>query len=331
MQNGQVVDLLNGRLGHDILLQLERADVLELLLNEDGQLWLDTFAGMVATDQHVSPQRARSIITAVSGSSGATTHKDSPILETELPGSGYRFTGTLPPVVKSPVFSIRKRASRIFSLEDYIADGIATDDQAAYLRQAILSKKNILISGGTGSGKTTLANALLLEIAKTDDRVILIEDTLELQCRSANKTSLRTCATSSLQDLLRLTLRLRPDRIIVGEVRGGEALDLLKAWNTGTPGGVATIHADTASKALMRLEQLVSEVSVSSQRYVIAETINCVVQIRRTAAGREISEIIEVEGLSQSKGPAGHDYQTHLIIPQTGGLEGRPFGQGDPT
>lgn len=311
MQGAKVVELLHGRLGHDILLQLDRADVVELLLNEDGQLWLDTYSGMIKIDQTVPPQRARSIITAVSGSNGATTHKDSPILETELPGSGYRFTGTLPPVVKNPIFSIRKRASRIFTLDDYVADGIATDGQATYLRNAVRDKKNILISGGTGSGKTTLANALLLEIAETDDRVILIEDTLELQCPSANKTSLRTCPTSTLQDLLRLTLRLRPDRIIVGEVRGGEALDLLKAWNTGTPGGVATIHADTASKALMRLEQLVSEVSVSSQRFVISETINCVVQIRRTARGREITEIIEVDGLT----PNTDDYRTQLIMP----------------
>lgn len=312
MHTSQVVDLLNGRLGRDLLEHLERPDVVELLLNEDGQLWLDTFGGMIKADQTIAAQRARSIITAVSGSNGATTHKDSPVLETELPGSGYRFTGTLPPVVKNPIFSIRKRASRIFTLDDYVADGIASEGQAAYLRSAVRDKKkNILISGGTGSGKTTLANALLLEIAKSNDRVILIEDTLELQCPSANKTSLRTCATSTLQDLLRLTLRLRPDRIIVGEVRGGEALDLLKAWNTGTPGGVATIHADTASKALMRLEQLVSEVSVSSQRYVISETINCVVQIRRTVRGREITEIIEVDGLT----PNTNDYRTQLIIP----------------
>jgi type IV secretion system protein VirB11 len=326
MLTAQVVDLLNGRLGKDLLAHLERPDVVELLLNEDGKLWLDTYGGMIQTEQAVPPQRARSIITAVSGSSGATTHKDSPILETELPGSGYRFTGTLPPVVKNPIFSIRKRASRIFTLDDYVADGIATDGQATYLHEAILAKKNILISGGTGSGKTTLANALLLEIAETDDRVILIEDTLELQCPSANKTSLRTCATSTLQDLLRLTLRLRPDRIIVGEVRGGEALDLLKAWNTGTPGGVATIHADTASKALMRLEQLVSEVSVSSQRYVISETINVVVQIKRTALGREITEILEVQGLS----PNTTDYQTNLIIPSQDRQPACHQTQGDP-
>jgi type IV secretion system protein VirB11 len=127
----------------------------------------------------------------------------------------------------------------VFALDDYIAAGIMSSDQAHALRGAVGARKNILVAGGTSSGKTTLTNALLAKVAKTPDRVVLIEDTRELQCKAPNLVALRTKdGVVSLSDLVRSSLRLRPDRIPIGEVRGAEALDLLKAWGTGHPGGI---------------------------------------------------------------------------------------------
>ena len=181
-------------------------------------------------------------------------HAGAPIVSAELPETGERFEGLLPPVVRAPVFAIRKRAAGVIRLERYVADGILTQQHVDYLRQAVKDRLNIVIAGGTSTGKTTLANALLQEMASTGDRVILLEDTVELQCVAEDHVPLRTKpGVVSMSELVRSTLRLRPDRIVVGEVRGREALDLLKAWGTGHPGGIATIHAGSALGALSRL------------------------------------------------------------------------------
>ena len=161
-------------------------------------------------------------------------------------------------MVAAPAFAIRKPAVAVFNLDDYVEAGIMLPEQAVLLRQAVEQRRNVLVAGGTSSGKTTLVNALLAEVAKTSDRVILIEDTRELQCQAQNLVALRTKdSVASLSDLVRSSLRLRPDRIPIGEVRGSEALDLLKAWGTGHPGGIGTIHAGSALGALRRLEQLI--------------------------------------------------------------------------
>src|SRR6202000_1868910 len=194
--------------------------------------------------------------------------------------------------------SIRKPARRIYGLGDYVSDRIMTDAQAAALKRAVIDRKNILVAGGTSSGKTTLANALLAEVAQQDERVILIEDTRELQCAAPDCVALRTKAgVVSLADLVRSTLRFRPDRIIVGEVRGAEALDMLKAWNTGHPGGVATIHANSGRAALYRLEQLIQEAVVTVPRRLIAEAIHIIVFIHGRGLARRIESISEVTGL----------------------------------
>jgi P-type conjugative transfer ATPase TrbB len=188
-------------------------------------------------------------------------------------------------VVAAPAFAIRKPAVAVFTLEDYVAAGIMTSGQANALKVAVEARKNILVAGGTSSGKTTLTNALLAEVAKTSDRVVLIEDTRELQCKAPNLVALRTKdGVISLSDLVRSSLRLRPDRIPIGEVRGAEALDLLKAWGTGHPGGIGTIHAGTALGALRRLEQLIQEAVVTVPRALIAETINVILPFFPVAA-----------------------------------------------
>jgi len=204
----------------------------------------------------------------------------------------------LPPVVAGPAFAIRKPAVAVFTLDDYVAAGIMTSGHAGALKGAVEARKNILVAGGTSSGKTTLTNALLAEIAKTSDRVVLIEDTRELQCKAPNLVALRTKdGVISLSDLVRSSLRLRPDRIPIGEVRGAEALDLLKAWGTGHPGGIGTIHAGTALGALRRLEQLIQEAVATVPRALIAETINVIAVLSGRGADRRLAELASVEGL----------------------------------
>jgi type IV secretion system protein VirB11 len=221
-----------------------------------------------------------------------------------------RFEGVLPPVATGPCFSIRKPASRIYTLADYVSDGIMSAEVARLLSLAVVERRNILVAGGTSSGKTTLANALLAELGIRDERVILIEDTRELQCAAPDTVALRTRpGVVSMADLVRSTLRLRPDRIIVGEVRGGEALDMLKAWNTGHPGGIATVHANSARGALYRLEQLIQEAVVTVPRRLIADAIELIVFIEGRGTARRIAAIEAVEGVDS----AG-DYAVRAIV-----------------
>jgi P-type conjugative transfer ATPase TrbB len=238
------------------------------------------------------------IVRLVAHHVGAEVHPLSPRVSAELPATGERFEGLLPPVVAAPTFAIRKPAVAVFTLDDYVAAGTMGAEQAAVLRIAVAKRRNILVAGGTSTGKTTLTNALLAEVAKTADRVVLIEDTRELQCRAANLVALRTKdGVASLSDLVRSSLRLRPDRIPIGEVRGAEALDLLKAWGTGHPGGVGTIHAGSAIGALRRLEQLIQEAVITVPRALIAETINLIAVLSGRGSDRRLAELAEVNGL----------------------------------
>jgi type IV secretion system protein VirB11 len=236
---------------------------------------------------------------------GTVVNAEHPILEGELPLDGSRIGGALPPVTANPTFAIRKRAIRLFTLADYVSSGALDPGHAEMLRVAISRRENILIAGSTGSGKTTFANALIREIAAeagSSERVVIIEDTVELQCAAANRIELRTNECADMTKLLRTTMRLRPDRIIVGEVRGAEALTLLKAWNTGHPGGISTIHANNCLAALTRLEQLIEEAHVRPQPRLVAEAINVVVWIARTSKGRRVQEINRVRGWSVDGG-----------------------------
>ena len=309
--------------GTTLIDALRNPSVIEVLLNPDGKLWIDVAGqGMEFTGTTLEPSAAESVLTTCATMLQTTITRDHPILEGEFPLDGSRLQGLLPPIVRAPTFSIRKKATRVFTLEDYRSRGIigatleghsanpAGATQAAHahpveaIRHAVRERHNILIVGGTGSGKTTLANAILAEIATqcTHDRLVAIEDTVELQVTMANSVLLRTSESANMQRLLRATLRLRPDRIVVGEVRGGEALTLLKSWNTGHPGGIATIHANSAEGGLVRLSQLIYEapearnLSEGSIAATIREAVNLVVFIERAAtpAGRTVSEIMQI-------------------------------------
>jgi type IV secretion system protein TrbB len=294
--------MLRTALGPQIAQYLEDPSIVEVMLNPDGRLWIDRLSGgLEDTGSRVTAADAERIVRLVAHHVGAEVHAGAPRVSAELPETGERFEGLVPPVVTAPCFAIRRPAVAVFTLEDYVRAGIMSTSQAMLLRIAVCERKNILGAGGTSSGKTTLVNALLAEVAKTGDRVVLIEDTRELQCAAPNLVSLRTKdGAASLSDLVRSSLRLRPDRIPIGEVRGPEALDLLKAWGTGHPGGVGTLHAGTALGALRRLEQLIQEAVVTVPRALIAETIDLIAVLSGRGSARRLAELARVEGLSPS-------------------------------
>jgi type IV secretion system protein VirB11 len=308
--------MLRTALGPAIAGFLEDPSIVVVMLNPDGRLWIDRLSeGLADTGERLSPADGERIVRLVAHHVGSEVHAGSPRVSAELPGTGERFEGLLPPVVAAPAFAIRKPAVAVFTLQDYVAVGIMTAEQAELLRRAVVDRRNILVSGGTSTGKTTLTNALLAEVSKSADRVVLIEDTRELQCAAPNLVAMRTKdGVATLSDLVRSSLRLRPDRIPIGEVRGAEALDLLKAWGTGHPGGIGTIHAGTAIGALRRLEQLIQEAVVTVPRALIAETIDLVAVLSGRGASRRLAELALVEGL----GPGG-DYHVTPATPDTAG------------
>lgn len=303
--------MLRTALGPAIAGFLEDPAIVEVMLNPDGRLWIDRLAeGLADTGERLAPADGERIIRLVAHHVAAEVHAGAPRVSAELPGTGERFEGLLPPVVAAPAFAIRKPAVAVFTLADYVAAGIMSERQADVLRKAVAERQNILVAGGTSTGKTTLTNALLAEVAPSGDRVVLIEDTRELQCAAPNLVALRTKdGIVSLADLVRSSLRLRPDRIPIGEVRGAEALDLLKAWSTGHPGGIGTIHAGTAVGALRRLEQLIQEAVVTVPRAVIAETIDVIAVLSGRGSARRLTELAYVSGLD-----AGGDYDLSPAI-----------------
>jgi type IV secretion system protein VirB11 len=299
--------MLRTAMGPQIAAALADPLVIEVMVNPDGALRLDRLGGgRCDAGAILEAAQVERIIRLVASHARTEVHGTAPIVSAELPPhadglAGERFEGLLPPVSTGPCFSIRKPAARIYTLADYVSDGIMGAETARLLSLAVVDRRNILVAGGTSSGKTTLANALLAELGPRDERVILIEDTRELQCGAADTVALRTRpGVVSMADLVRSTLRLRPDRIIVGEVRGGEALDMLKAWNTGHPGGIATVHANSARSALYRLEQLMQEAVVAVPRRLIAEAIDLVVFIAGRGTGRRIAGIECVEGVDSA-------------------------------
>lgn len=293
----RLVRKLQEALGDHLCVALDDATVVEIMLNPDGKLFIERLGHGVAPAGEMSSAAAEMVIGTVAHALQSEVDTEQPIISGELPIGGHRFEGLLPPVVAKPAFTIRRRASRLIPLDEYVRSDVMTEYQASTIRSAISSRLNIIISGGTGSGKTTLANAVIDEIVKSapEDRLVILEDTAEIQCGAQNAVLLHTSDTVDMARLLKSTMRLRPDRIVVGEVRDGAALTLLKAWNTGHPGGVATIHSNTAMSALRRLEQLTAEASQQPMHEVIGEAVDLIVSIERTPRGRRVRDVIQVE------------------------------------
>ncbi|MCZ4432016.1 P-type conjugative transfer ATPase TrbB [Agrobacterium sp. SOY23] len=295
--HSRLVRKLQEALGDRLCSALDDSTVAEIMLNPDGRLFIENVGQGITAAGEMSSAAAEMVIGTVAHALRSEVDTDQPIISGELPIGGHRFEGLLPPVVSRPAFSIRRRASRLIPLEEYVRNGVMTEAQVGKIRSAISSRLNIVISGGTGSGKTTLANAVIGEIVNRapDDRLVILEDTAEIQCVGNNIVFLHTSDTVDMGRLLKSTMRLRPDRIIVGEVRDGAALTLLKAWNTGHPGGVATVHANTATSALRRFEQLTAEVSQQPMHDVIGDAVDLIVSIERTSRGRRVRDVINVE------------------------------------
>lgn len=294
--NSSLIQLLNYSLGEEVVKYFSNDNVIEIMLNDDGKLWIDTFDGTKDTGVIIDNEKALSVAYLLASHIGAEINQDCPHLGGELPGTGFRFQIEIPPIVSNVSFNIRKKAIRVFSLNDYLKNEVMTIRQKNIIEEAVKDRKNILVVGGTSSGKTTLCNAILKEIAKYKNRVVLIEDVQELQCETENKVRMKTCKNTSIRDLIKITMRKTPERIIVGEIRDGAALDLLKAWNSGHPGGISTIHADDCLGGLEKLEQYIQEVSANPQSKLIARAVDLVVVIAKVEGQRKITQIVTVDG-----------------------------------
>jgi type IV secretion system protein VirB11 len=296
------LEALRHALGEAVLAALVEPRVVEILANPDGKVVVDVLGeGRRDTGVRLGAEARERVVRLIADHVGEPVTREDPRLSGVLP-SGERFQGFLPPVSPQPAFSIRKRPPVIWRLDDYLEQGIITAAQADALRAAAAERCNILISGGTGSGKTTLANAVLAEPAFAEDRVFLVEDTPELQCSAWDLVPVLTRRFPrpiGVVDLVRDALRMRPDRIVIGEMReGAAALETLKAWNTGHPGGLSTLHANSAEEALLRLEDLLAEVTVQVPRRLISQAVDRIVHIRRTHAGRQVDAVLALEGES---------------------------------
>jgi type IV secretion system protein VirB11 len=301
MQERQL-EKLRRDFGHVFLAALADPETVEILLNPDGTLWQERLGERPVQIGSMTRSKAEAVLRTVAACLQTTITRDKPTIECELPLDGSRFAGQIPPVVASPTFAVRKRASRVFSLDQYVESGILTPEEKEFLCEAIRDHRNILVTGSTGSGKTTLVNGLIQEATHQlpAERLIIIEDTGELQCAAANYVQYHTSPERSMTDLVRTSLRMRPDRILVGEVRGPEALDLLIAWNTGHEGGIATLHANNARAGLVRLATLVS-MHPNAPREIeplIGEATHVVVHISRQdgTPSRIVREVLEVQG-----------------------------------
>lgn len=311
--HGRLIEKMRRELGQDILAFLEDSEVTEIMLNDDGQIWICRMgvSGAINTGIKMLPSRSISFLGTVASFYGKTIHHQDTIVSEVLPLDGSRINGVIPPTTESPSFNIRKKATRIFTLEEYVGQGRMTAADREVIRDGISKRLNFLVAGSTGSGKTTLTNALLYEINEINPthRIVSMEDTAELQIFQQNKVRMYTDENVSMQKLLFLAMRQNPDRIVIGEIRNGAALDLLKSWNTGHPGGVTTLHANSSLEALTRLEMLILEAVPNPMQRLIGQSVGLVLFIERLESGPTLTEIMKVKGYDPNK----NEYEVHWV------------------
>lgn len=298
LAKGRYLNMLKTAMGPEVMSYMEDDSVIEIMLNPDGRLWVDRLeTGKEDTGRSILPEQSENIVKLVASFKNQVADKDEPVVSTDIPFHGARFQGWLPPVVAQPTFAIRKKAIAIFTLEDYLTNNLISKKHHALLSQAVLDRKNIIVVGGTSTGKTTFTNALLSELDDVDERILVLEDLPELQLKAKDVVQLTTSLTVSMRDLVRGCLRMRPDRIIIGEVRDGAALELLKAWNTGHPGGLCTLHANGVESAAFRLEDLIQEMVVTVPRNLILQAVDLFVCIERDKEGnRKVVSVSSLDG-----------------------------------
>jgi type IV secretion system protein VirB11 len=321
-EHSRTQNKLKQDLGPLVLSALSDDSVYEVLLNPDGILWVDGYQGKHEYGR-MSASAAKNLINTVASVSDEIVTPKNPSFSGELwveindDLKLFRFQAFIPPVVAYPAFAIRKRAGQVIPLEEYLKDGIITPAQGKVIRESVEERRSILVVGGTQSGKTTFCNAILDCIAKIhpQDRVIIIEDTQELKCNVKDSVTMRSSPGKTMNDLIFDSMRMRPDRIIIGEVRGKEAHSLIKAWNTGHPGGVSTIHANSAESGLLRLEQLIMEAGVAPVPGAIVEAVNVLVFIQKTnkgKKGRQVRAILKLKGYDKIKGYVTEEIHAYL-------------------
>lgn len=306
------IDQMQRTLGPRILEFLDDPDIIEIMLNPDSKIWIDRLStGQKFSGHEMPADRALLFLNTVADSLNVSFNDNKSILQGELILNGARIQAERPPTVSNPAFNIRKQASKIFPLQDYVDKERMSPQDKEYIENAVKSKKNIVVVGSTGSGKTTLTNAILAVLTdiSANDRILILEDTKELKCEQENQVSMRTNLHTSMTMLVRSAMRKRPDRIIIGEVRGPEALDLLKAWNTGHPGGITTIHANSSYDALSRMDMLLLEAVERPMHRLIGDAVDVLIFIERTNIGPKITEILEILRYN----PAISEYDLHWI------------------
>ncbi len=327
----RLIEKIKRELGSIVTTALDDPKVIEILLNPDKSLWIEKLGEGIEYAGQIDPIQSEAALKTIASFMDEVLTKDNPIISCELPIDGSRFQGMIAPVVANPTFSIRKKAISVFSLNEYVKNKIMTPKQKKRIQQGINRHENIVIVGSTRSGKTTLTNGIIMEMVNQfpQERILIIEDTNEIQCSAENSVIMRSNTKTSQLLLLKSCMRLRPDRILVGEVRGKEAWTLLKAWNTGHPGGVVTVHANDARSGLLRLEQLSAEDKDAPRqteylRGQIAECVNLVIYITKTPGGRIIKEIVEVKGFD------GDSYET-LTFKEKENVQDESLNNGNPS
>jgi type IV secretion system protein TrbB len=298
---------LHQKLGSTLQHALDDPKITEIILNPDGQLWFHYHGEGYQPAGTMDEAQANNFVHALAEFHQCYLNDETPFFDVTLPFHGERVNVTIPPITERVSFNIRKHSKIIFTLDDYVNAQVMTAAQRDVLIAAIKARKNILVSGSPASGKTTLTNALLhalAELAPPGHRVLLLEQVPELQCRLPNAKVMQTTDNVSMNKLLWLAMRNSPERIIIGEVRDGAALDLLKAWNTGCAGGIATIHANHAKAAMQRVIDLACEATATPPYTLAAEAIDLIVHIeaRRSAfAGRVVTELVTVAGFDRAQ------------------------------
>lgn len=303
------LQLLETAFGQEIMPWLQDESVTDIMLNPDGHILVERLGhGKSLTGKTLTTERAETIITLVAAYRNLVVDAANPEIAIEIPFASARFQGWLPPVVTQPTFAIRKRATKVYTLDDYVQRGCLQKAQQKKLIAAMQSRQNIIIVGGTGSGKTTFANALLNEIKDDNARILILEDLPELQVHAEDTVHMCTTPSVDMRQLVKGSLRMRPDRIIIGEVRDSSALDLLKAWNTGHPGGICTLHANSIESTPERLEDLIQEGVANVPRNLILEAVDLIVSIARHKTGE-----YRIEAIARLVGFEHNAYQFEVL------------------
>jgi type IV secretion system protein VirB11 len=295
---GRLRQQIASSLGPDIEDALMDERTVEIMINSDMSVWIERqFEQPVRQERLAEPGRVLAAINAVASHMGQVATAKQPIIAGILPGTHERFQAEIPPMVPAPSINIRMPPRKVITLEEYVERELISSAGAAYLSKAILEAKNIVVIGGTGTGKTTFANAVTHHPAMKGDRHVIIQDLPELKTVADNHQVLFTRAEEpriTARDCLVVALRKYPKRISVGECRdGGTLLELFKAWNTGHPGGVTTLHANSAEDAFPRIEDLLGEVVQRIPYRSIASAIGAIVEISKDSRGvRRVSRIL---------------------------------------